>query len=164
MYSTIRVPVLSLYTVHMYYFHYPQALERFPTPVTRQVLLAILENERYYYQVRLRAAQMVAKLGTLMGPNWTGALPVLSLNSTISKLAPPLTVLHTRKVSICRAAAAVGSVPQALPLLVASGDVGREAQLLVRAGRHCAPGVPRAEDAAAHSMQRTRAASALLRS
>ena len=68
------------------YLYYLQALERFPSPVTRQVLLAVLENERYYYQVRLRAAQMVAKLGTLMGPNWTGALSVLSLSLSLSQL------------------------------------------------------------------------------
>ena len=59
----------------------PQALKRFASPVTRQVLLAVLENERYYYQLRLRAAQMVEKLGTLIGPNWTGALSVPSLSN-----------------------------------------------------------------------------------
>lgn len=61
-------------------------------------------------------------------------------------------VIRNLTLSVYRASAAVGSVPQALSLVLASGVGGRAAQPLVRARRHRAPGISRAEGGASHAV------------
>nr|XP_002126792.1 transcription initiation factor TFIID subunit 2-like [Ciona intestinalis] len=55
------------------------ALEAFSTPATRNALTDIIENEHYYYKVRMQACKSLANTANAMVNTWTGPPAMLNL-------------------------------------------------------------------------------------
>lgn len=54
-------------------------LSHFPSPPTRKALTDILENEKYFYRVRMEAAYCMAKVANAMVSSWAGPPAMLTL-------------------------------------------------------------------------------------
>ncbi|XP_077971287.1 transcription initiation factor TFIID subunit 2-like [Styela clava] len=54
-------------------------LSHFPSPPTRKALTDILENEKYFYRVRMEAAFCMAKVANAMISSWAGPPAMLTL-------------------------------------------------------------------------------------
>lgn len=56
-----------------------QALEKFPTPATRQAVIDIINQSECFYKVRLEACLCLSKVATACASSWTGHTSMISI-------------------------------------------------------------------------------------
>jgi len=56
-----------------------QALEKFPTPATRQALIDMINHSECFYKVRLEACHCLAKVATACASSWTGHTSMIGI-------------------------------------------------------------------------------------
>lgn len=56
-----------------------QALEKFPTPATRQALIDMINQSECFYKVRLEACHCLAKVATASASSWTGHTSMIGI-------------------------------------------------------------------------------------
>ncbi|XP_067032704.1 transcription initiation factor TFIID subunit 2-like isoform X1 [Acropora muricata] len=56
-----------------------QALEKFPTPATRQALIDMINQSECFYKVRLEACHCLAKVATACASTWTGHTSMIGI-------------------------------------------------------------------------------------